>query len=143
MQGKAYRISLLLTALLSCALLCMLLARSFMPQIILPKASIRNFALICLITLALDQQNASYTAWRIGAPIAAADFGLLPWAAGFASSAEIWKNALAGGVVFLLSAQLYASICDRLAVDKAGKCAPPLCALGLFLAMQGFNGFLF
>lgn len=143
MLGKVHRIALLLTLLLGGALLCMLLSRAILPQIVLPKASIRNFALICLIALALEHRNASISAWRIGALLAAADFGLLPWAAGFASGAEIWKNAIAGGIVFALLAHIYASICDRLAADGAGKGAHLLCALGLFLAVQGFNGFLF
>ena len=69
-------------------------------------------------------------------------FGLLPFAACFVSLTEALKLALAGGVVFTAVTWLYSSLQERLSSGPAAKAAPVIGALGLYLAVQCFAGWI-
>ena len=67
-------------------------------------------------------------------------FGLIPWAAAFATGGEALKLALVGGAVFTLTTWLFSSIQDRLSTGPQAKAAPFMSALGLWLAVQAMVG---
>ena len=142
MNKKTYILNTLLAATLGLALLTCQLVRTFAPLVILPALDVPNLVLLSLVVLVLDHYLAPKAdRCYICIPVfAALTFGLLPWAAGFATGAEALKLALLGGVAFTAITWLYTSIQDRISSGPAAKAAPVLSALGLYLACQVLLG---
>ena len=142
MKNKTYILNTLLAAVLGLALLTAQLVRAFAPTVIIPSLDVPNLVLLSLIALVLDNYLAPKAArCYICIPVfAALTFGLLPWAAAFATAGEALKLALLGGIVFTAITWLYSSIQDRLSTGPAAKAAPILSALGLYLASQALMG---
>ena len=142
MNKKTYILNTLLAATLGLALLTCQLVRTFAPLVILPALDVPNLVLLSLVVLVLDHYLAPKAdRCYICVPVfAALTFGLLPWAAGFATGAEALKLALLGGVAFTAITWLYTSIQDWLSSGPAAKAAPVLSALGLYLACQVLMG---
>ena len=142
MNKKTYILNTLLAAALGLALLTCQLVRTFAPLVILPALDVPNLVLLSLVVLVLDHYLAPKAdRCYICIPVfAALTFGLLPWAAGFATGAEALKLALLGGVAFTAITWLYTSIQDRISSGPAAKAAPVLSALGLYLACQVLMG---
>ena len=142
MKNKTYILNTLLAAVLGLALLICQLVRAFAPTVIIPRLDVPNLVLLSLIALVLDNYLAPKAArCYICIPVfAALTFGLLPWAAAFATAGEALKLALLGGIVFTAITWLYSSIQDRLSTGPAAKAAPILSALGLYLASQALMG---
>ena len=142
MNKKTYILNTLLAAALGLALLTCQLVRTFAPLVILPALDVPNLVLLSLVVLVLDHYLAPKAdRCYICIPVfSALTFGLLPWAAGFATGAEALKLALLGGVAFTAITWLYTSIQDRLSSGPAAKAAPVLSALGLYLACQVLMG---
>lgn len=145
MKKTPYLLNTILAVVVGIALIAIVLVHTFLPAIIIPKVSIPNLALLSLIALVLDRYIAP------GAPrcyicipvFSALTFGLMPWAAGYISAAEIWKLALGGCAVFTATTWLFSSICDRLSSGPASKAAPVISALGLYFAVQCLSGFFY
>lgn len=142
MNKKTYTLNTLLAAALGLSLLTCQLVRTFAPLVILPALDVPNLVLLSLVVLVLDHYLAPKAdRCYICIPVfAALTFGLLPWAAGFATGAEALKLALLGGVAFTAITWLYTSIQDRISSGPAAKAAPILSALGLYLACQVLMG---
>lgn len=142
MNKKTYILNTLLAAALGLALLTCQLVRTFAPLVIIPALDVPNLVLLSLVVLVLDHYLAPKAdRCYICIPVfAALTFGLLPWAAGFATGAEALKLALLGGVAFTAITWLYTSIQDRISSGPAAKAAPVLSALGLYLACQVLMG---
>ena len=142
MNKKTYILNTLLAAALGLALLTCQLVRTFAPLVILPALDVPNLVLLSLVVLVLDHYLAPKAdRCYICIPVfAALTFGLLPWAAGFATGAEALKLALLSGVAFTAITWLYTSIQDRISSGPAAKAAPVLSALGLYLACQVLMG---
>ena len=142
MNKKTYTLNTLLAAALGLALLTCQLVRTFAPLVILPALDVPNLVLLSLVVLVLDHYLAPKAdRCYICIPVfAALTFGLLPWAAGFATGAEALKLALLGGVAFTAITWLYTSIQDRISSGPAAKAAPVLSALGMYLACQVLMG---
>ena len=142
MNKKTYILNTLLAAALGLALLTCQLVRTFAPLVIIPALDVPNLVLLSLIVLVLDHYLAPKAdRCYICIPVfAALTFGLLPWAAGFATGAEGLMLALLGGVAFTAITLLYTSIQDRISSGPAAKAAPVLSALGLYLACQVLMG---
>ena len=142
MNKKTYILNTLLAAALGLALLTCQLVRTFAPLVILPALDVPNLVLLSLVVLVLDHYLAPKAdRCYICIPVfAALTFGLLPWAAGFATGAEALKLALLGGVAFTAITWLYTSIQDRISSGPAAKAAPILNALGMYLACQVLMG---
>ena len=142
MNKKTYTLNTLLAAALGLSLLTCQLVRTFAPLVILPALDVPNLVLLSLVVLVLDHYLAPKAdRCYICIPVfAALTFGLLPWAAGFATGAEALKLALLGGVAFTAITLLYTSIQDRISSGPAAKAAPVLSALGLYLACQVLMG---
>jgi len=135
---KTYVLNTILTAVVAVALAAIVLMRTFLPQYIMPAASIPNLVVLSLIALVLDNYIAK-GAQRcyICIPVfALITFGILPWVCGYAPANEIAKLAVIGCVTFTVTTWLYSSIQDRLSSGPAAKAAPVISALGLWLAAQ-------
>lgn len=139
MKGNKYVLNTVLAVVLGLSLLACVLIRTFAPAVIIPKMSIPNLTLICLLTLLLDHyltRGAQRNYLLVGV-LAVISFGLLPWAAGMAELAQVWKLALIGGSLFTVLTFLFTSVQDRLSSGPAAFAAPILSAFGLYLAVQG------
>lgn len=144
MKETKYFLNTALAAVLGLALLVAVIVRTFTPAVIIPQLNIPNMVLISLAALLLDHYLAPGAKRRyICIPIfSAVTFGLLPFAARFASGTEILKLALIGGVVFTVTTWLFSSILDRLSSGTASRIAPLISAFGLYLASQCFAGWI-
>ena len=144
MKNKTYILNTLLAAVLGIVLLIAVLVRTFAPAVIIPALNIPNMVLISLLALLLDHYLApgSKRCYVCVALLAAAAFGLLPFAACFVAGLEAAKLALIGGIVFAVTTWLFTSIQERLSSGPAAKAAPVLSALGLYLAAQSLTGIL-
>lgn len=144
MKNKTYILNTLLAAVLGIVLLIAVLVRTFAPAVIIPALNIPNMELISLLALLLDHYLApgAKRCYVCVALLAAAAFGLLPFAACFVAGLEAAKLALIGGIVFAVTTWLFTSIQERLSSGPAAKAAPVLSALGLYLAAQSLTGIL-
>lgn len=144
MKGNKYILNTVLAVVLGMALLTCVLIRTFAPAVIIPKMSIPNLALISLFTLLLDHYltRGAQRNYLIVGVLAVVSFGLLPWAAGMAELAQMWKLALVGGGLFTVLTFLFTSVQDRLSSGPAALAAPVLSAFGLYLAVQGLANIL-
>lgn len=144
MKKNHYFLNTALAIVLGAALLIAVLVRTFVPAMILPELDIANMVLVSLAALLLDHYVAKGAKrCYICIPILSAlTFGLLPFAACFVSLTEALKLALAGGVVFTAVTWLYSSLQERLSSGPAAKAAPVIGALGLYLAVQCFAGWI-
>lgn len=144
MKENKFFVNIALTVVLGIALAVCAIVRAFLPMGVLPKLDIPNMVLLSLAALLLNHYwiKTSRKFCPCMPVLAAASFGLLPWAAGFATAMEALKLALIGGITFGLSAWLFGQVQDRLSSGPAAKLAPVLSALGLYLAAQCFSGIL-
>lgn len=144
MKNNKYFLNTALAAVLGAALLVCVLLRTFVPAIVLPRLNIPAMVLLSLVALLLDHYLAkgAKRCYICAALLSALTFGLLPYAASFASVPEALKLALVGGITFTATTYLYTSIQSRLASGPIAKAAPILSALGLYLAAQCFAGII-
>ena len=142
MKKNTYTLNTILAAVLGAALLVCVLVRTFAPRIILPELDVANMVLISLVALVLDHYLApNADRCYICIPVfSATSFGLLPYAAAFATGGEALELALAGGLIFTITTWLFSSIQDRLSSGPSAKAAPVVSAFGLYLAIQGLMG---
>lgn len=141
---KMYYLNTFLAAVFAAVLLAMVIIRAFLPAVILPDANIPNLVLVSLAALLLDHYLApDAKRCYICIPVlAVVTFGLLPYAAGFATPVESLKLAIVGGVLFTAVTWLFSSMMDRLRSGPAAKAAPVLSAMGLYLASQCLMGMI-
>ena len=138
MKNKPYLLNTLLAAVFTLALLVMVLVRAFAPLVILPVADVPNLVLICLVALVLDHYLApgSKRNYLIAVPRAVVTFGLLPFAAGFATLDQAAEYGLVGGGAFLVTTLLFTTIADRLSSGPAAKASAFFSAVSLYMAAQ-------
>lgn len=145
MKKNTYLLNTLLAVLLTAALAVIVLIRTFQPAVNLPWLNVPNLVLLSLVALVLDHFLAPEAKrCYICVPVfSAVTFGLLPFAAGLVSVAQIWKLALVGGAVFTAVTWLFSSMTDRMSTGKTSKLAAIAGALGIYLAFQCFSGMFF
>ena len=143
-MNKRYFSNTALVMVLTVALALCRILRTCIPFGVLPKLDIPNMVLLSAAALLLDHYFGSGQRkgdlWQF--LLAAVTFGILPVTAGFAQLTESWKLALAGGLVFWITAWLFESIRDRISTGPAAKAAPVLSVLGLYLAAQCLSGWI-
>lgn len=145
MKKSVMLLPLTLTALLGIAQLAAVTVRVFFPQLIFPPLEITGMVLLCLVALLMEHYLAprAHHNYLILAVFGALLFGVLPFAAGFAS----WQRALVlggtGAIVLVLTTIVFTSIRHRLDSGPSAPLAPVTCALCLYLAAQAFRGVLF
>ena len=144
MKNKTYLLSTILAVVLGIYLLAAIIIRTFCPQIIIPKANIPNMVLISLIALVLDHYLVpDAKRCYICIPVfGAITFGLLPYAAAFATPMAALKLAVVGGVVFTVTTWLFSTIQDRLSSGPAAKASAFFSAVSLYMASQCFIGMI-
>lgn len=144
MKEKTYFLNILLAVMTGVILLAAMLVRVFVPIASIPVPGIPELVLFSLVVLLIDHyaKKSGVRCWLCVFLLSAATFGVLPWAAGFVPVQEIWKAALAGGVVFTATAWVFASMEDRIRSGKSGKLTVLANAVGIYLAVQCFAGML-
>ena len=144
MKENKYFLNTALALVLGAAGVGAVLVRTFAPNFIIPSLDIPNLVLLSLAALVIDHYAAPHTkrCWICIPVLSAVAFGLLPWCACVVAGEEALKLAVAGGIVFTVTAWLYSSIQDRLSSGPAAKAAPVCSALGLYLAVQCFAGWI-
>ena len=144
MKENKYFLNTALALVLGVAGVAAILVRTFAPNFIIPGLDIPNLVLLSLAALVVDHYAApgAKRCWICVAVLSAVTFGLLPWCACVVAGDAVLKLALIGGVVFTLTAWLYTAIQDRLSSGPAAKAAPVVSALGLYLAVQCFAGWI-
>lgn len=142
MKDKTYILNTVLAVVMALLLLGAVVVRTFAPAVIIPEWNIPSMVLVSLLALVVEHYLApGAKRCYICIPVfSAITFGLLPWAAGFATGMESLISALAGGVTFTVTTWLYSSIQDRLSSGPAKKAAPVISAFGLYLAAQALTG---
>lgn len=133
-----------LAVILGVSLAVCVVLRTIIPMGVLPRLDIPNMVLLSLGALLADHYfgKEEQRCYLCAAILSALTFGLLPWAAGFATGMEALRLGLVGGVVFPLTTALFTSAQDRLSTGPAAKAAPVLTAFGLYLASQCFMGII-
>ena len=144
MRKSPFFVNILLCTILGLALLCAAVVRAFAPHLILPKLNIPAITALSLLALVANNDLAAKTAchYTASACYSALTFGLLPWASAFLPLGEALRTGVVGGIVFAVSAWLFAVIGQRLKDSLATPAAPIICAFELYLAAQGFMGIL-
>lgn len=142
MKDKTYTLNTLLAVVLGVCLLVCVLARTFLPGVIIPELDATNMVLISLIALVLEHYTAKgeKRRWISLILLSALTFGLLPFAACFVGALEALKLGALGGVVFAVTVWLFDAMADRISSGPAAKAAPAVGALGLYLAVQALMG---
>lgn len=145
MKNKAYFVHLSLMIVLTSALVVITLVHTFLPEFLIPKATIPNLTLISVFALLIDHYAAKGAKrnYILIAVFAFASFFLLPYLASYAGVSESIRIGLIGMVVYTVSAFLFTSAADRLSTGPKAKSAPVLTAVFLFLAAQCFEGMIF
>lgn len=142
-QNKLFG-NIALTLVLGIAVITCTVIRAFVPLAILPRLDIPNMVLLSLVALLLEHYLVcGEKRWNIlTLPAAALTFGLLPLVAHMVSPVHALKLGVVGGLVFSLTAWLFASMQERLATGPAAKIAPVFSAFGLYLAAQCLMGII-
>ena len=138
-KKNLYLLPIVLTVFLAaCATL-----RTLVPMAVLPELDIPNMVLLSLAALLPEHYWAAESRNNILATLllSALAFGLLPFVSGFAWM-ECLKLAVAGSIVYTITAWLFGEMMERLSTGPAAKAAPVFSALGLYLAAQCFAGML-
>lgn len=142
MKENKYFRNTALTAVLAIALAVCTVLRAVIPLGVLPELDIPNMVLISLTALMLDHYLVPGLKRldMLTVLMAALTFGLLPFAAGFADIIGALKLAMAGGIVFTLTALLFGQMQERVSSGPKAKAALIVGTLGLYLAAQCFAG---
>lgn len=145
MKNKSYFVHLSLMIVLTVALVAITLVHTFLPQFLIPKATVPNLALISALALLIDHyaSKGAKHCYILIAVFSFASFFLLPYLAGYAPVCESLKIGVVGMVIYTLSAFLFTTAADRLATGPKAKFAPILTAIFLVLAAQCFEGMIF
>lgn len=144
MKENKYFLNTALTAVVTLALAVAVLVRTFAPAVIIPGPDIPGLVLLSLAALLADHYLAkgARRCYICISLLSAAAFGVLPFAAGFATGMEALKLAVVGGAVFTATTWLFTSAQDRISSGPKAKAAPIGLAVGLYLASQCFAGMI-
>lgn len=142
MKEKTYFLNSLLAIFTGIALLIAMIVRIFVPVAFIPSVGIPELVLFSLLVLVVEHylKKSGKRCYLCVFILSAVTFGLLPWMAGFTAANEIWKAALAGGIVFTVTTWIFSSMQERMNSGKSSKLSPIVNALGLYLAVQGLMG---
>ena len=142
MKDNKYMLNTFLAVVLGLVLLAMVVARTFFPAVILPKADIPNLVLVSLIALVLDHYLVpGAKRCYICIPVfSAVTFGLLSFVSAYATLGQALELALVGGIVFTASTWVFSAIQERLSSGPAAKASGFFSAVSLYMAVQCFVG---
>lgn len=144
MREKSFVVNVILTVVVSIAIMACMVIKAFIPAAVLPPLNIPNMAALSLLALLIDHYavKKKLRCYVSSALTGAAVFGFLPYVAGLAAIADTWKPALVGAAVYTLLMFLFSSIEDRISTGPKARLAPIVSAFGLYLAFQCFGGMI-
>ena len=144
MKDKCYCSNIALAVVLGGFLIVCALVRTFVPLAVLPELTVPNVVQLSLAALVAAHYlcKGKKSCLVIASVLAALTFGLLPFAAGFATGMDALKLALVGGAAWFVIAWLFGQITDRISTGPTARLAPIFSALGLYLAFQCFAGMI-
>lgn len=153
MKNKTFFVNTALAATLGVAMLAFVIARVFLPALILPEFGVPGVVIVSVIALLLEYYFGPDKKPCIicVALLAILTFAVLPLAAGYVAGMEAVKYGVVGGLIFTFLSFVFASIKDRITSGVAtgngeGSCkvarflAPILTAIGIVLASQAMAG---
>ena len=144
MRKSPLFVNMVLCVLLGATLLCAIVVRAAAPQWILPKLNIPAIAALSLLALVVQHYCAPSAPRHYGlsALYSALTFALLPWCSAYLPLGDALRAGVVGGATFTAVMWLFTVITRRLRDSHTSPAAPVICALGLYLAAQGFMGIL-
>lgn len=139
---KIFEVTALLPLVLSVFLLGGIVVRAFCPAILLPKWDVPLLVLLSLAALLGEYYRGTERKHGVFSDgiLAALAFGLLPWAAAMVSGWDAVRLGIMGGVVFTVTDVVFAAMHERLSSGGAPRYAVIWCAVGWYLAAQGWMG---
>ncbi len=137
-------LGIFLAAVTGIFLFAMVVIRSLLPQVILPRFNGMTLIALCLASLVLHHYltHERKRAWLPLPLYGALIFGLFPLASGFVAPMDSLQLALMGALIATVVTLLYDLIIDRLSTGPTAKLAPLISAFGLFLAAQCLMGII-
>ncbi|MBQ4156668.1 MAG: hypothetical protein IJD86_00795 [Clostridia bacterium] len=145
MKNKSCFIHLSLMLTLTVTLIAITLVHTFLPQFLIPKATIPNLVLLSAVSCLIDHyvSKGAKRNYLLIAAFSFLSFFLLPYLSNYSALCESLKIALAGAAVFTLSVFLFTLAADRLSTGSKAVLSPVLTAAFLYLAAQCFEGMFF
>lgn len=142
MKQRSFFLNTLLAGALTVCLAIAMLARIYIPGIILPAMNIPNLVLLSLAVVLAEHflTPGSKRCYWLVAVLAGLSFLVLPWASGLVGGVALVKLTVGGAVVFTAVTWLFTSMCERMASGCHSAIAAVVSALGIFLASQAFTG---
>jgi hypothetical protein len=140
MKNNKYLLSVLLILTIAVSLVVLVLVRTFLPIVILPKFSLANISLVSLVALVINYYITGNDNDYISIAVAFLAFLLLPFVAGFVTFVEALLLAVKGVITFTAQKFIFGSILNRLEANGKNIFAPVITAFLLFLAVQCFMG---
>jgi hypothetical protein len=140
MKNNKYLLSVLLVLTIAVSLVVLVLVRTFLPIVILPKFSLANISLVSLVALVINYYITGNDNDYISIAVAFLAFLLLPFVAGFVTFVEALLLAVKGVITFTAQKFIFGSILNRLEANGKNIFAPVITAFLLFLAVQCFMG---
>ena len=140
MKNNKYLLSVLLVLTIAVSLVVLVLVRTFLPIVILPKFSLANILLVSLVALVINYYITGKDNDYISIAVAFVAFLLLPFVAGFVTFVEALLLAVKGVITFTAAKFIFGSILNRLEANGKNIFAPVITAFLLFLAVQCFMG---
>ena len=142
MKNRTTILNSVLAAVLGLVLLVSILVKTNCPHFILPEINIPYMAAVSLIALVVTYfVKTEEGCLFCEAILAAVTFAILPFAAGLAS-AELWKLALCGGMVFAVLNAAFSGMVKRMELADTPKGSVIPAAFALYLACQCFTNII-
>lgn len=142
MRNNRFLLSILLVLTLCISLLTLILVRTFLPAVILPKFNVGNMLIVSLIALVINYYLSDKKYDLFAIIFAFVSFGVLPYVSGFVTILDALMLALKGACVFAVAMFMFTSILERVNVSGKNIFAPIITALMLYLAFQCFIGMM-
>ncbi len=142
-MSKKFDLSgILLAGVSGVYMLTLMLIRAFAPAIIIPKFDILTVLSLSLVALVLDYYISKECKrnYLLSALYGFLIFGIFPWVACFVEIIATLKLAIISAVIFTAATFIFDSIINRLSSGPAGKIAPLISVVGLYLAAQCLMG---
>lgn len=142
MKNKKFLLSIFLVTAISVSLLVMILVRTFLPIVIIPKFNVCNIMIVSLIAILINYYLTEEDFDFIAIPVAFLAFGILPYVSGFVTIIEALILALKGTVTFTVAMFIFSIAIERLSLNKKNYFAPIIIAFMLYLATQCLMGII-
>lgn len=144
MKDRTKILNTLLAVVVGLALLVCVIVKMAVPNVVLPEFDIPVMVALTLAALVLTSfvKTEEKGCYVVEAILAAITFGLLPWAAGYVAAGEMLRQALCGGIVFVILDVIFDAMLDRIETMSCSKMAIVPTAFVIYLACQCFAGWI-